>query len=82
MMIFFLLKTDLVPTNCKPVAGFLPHTIAGAPSILSDRSMGNKKASKTERSPVKMLSSGCSMWVFLVIKTKVKKWGVVVIADV
>ena len=61
MMIFFLLKTDLVPTNCKPLAGFLPHTMEGAPSIFKDRSKGIKKASNTDKSPVKMLSSGCSM---------------------
>ena len=67
ILIFFLLKTDLVPTKKLPVAGLVPHTIAGAPSILTDKRQTIKKASNTVRSPVRMLSSGCSMWVFFIL---------------
>ena len=37
----FLLNTDFVPTNCIPVTGQRPQTIAGAPSILTDRRPGD-----------------------------------------
>ena len=76
-MIFFLLKTDLVPTKKLPVAGFLPHTIAGAPSIFTDKKQVIKKASNTASVPVRMLSSGCSRWVFFVITEKSGKMFVV-----
>ena len=37
ILILTLLKTLLVPTKKFPVAGFVPQTIAGAPSILTLR---------------------------------------------
>ena len=51
ILIFFLLNTDFVPTKKFPVAGLVPHTIAGAPSNFTDRTKAFKKASKTERVP-------------------------------
>ena len=63
----FLLNTDFVPTNCLPLAGLRPQTIAGAPSIFTDMLLSAQNQSNTLRSPVRMLSSGCSMCVFFIV---------------
>ena len=67
ILIFFLLKTLLVPTKKFPVAGLRPQTIAGAPSIFADMLLSAVNQSKTDRSPVRMASSGCSMCVFFIL---------------
>ena len=66
ILIFTLLKTDFVPTK-NTVAGFVPHTIAGEPSIFTESSLSARNQSRTERSPVRMESSGCWRCVFFML---------------
>ena len=57
-MIFTLLNTDLVPTKKLPVAGLVPHTIAGDPSTLTYKLPLEVNHFNTDKSPVKTESSG------------------------
>ena len=75
ILIFTLLKTDLVPTKWLPVAGFLPHRIAGDPSIFTERCEGVRNQSRTERSPERIESSGSRRWMFFMITSLHKKEG-------
>ena len=46
------------------LSGDEPHTIAGLPSNLTDKCDGLMKQLSADRSPVRILSSGCCMNVF------------------
>jgi len=63
----FLLKTDLVPTKNLSLAGFVPHTIAGEPSIFAEILPLLTNQSSTDKLPLRMESSGCSMCLFFII---------------
>ena len=84
IMIFFLLKTDLVPTNCKPDAGLRPHTMEGAPSIFNDRIKGSKKDTTNNQmellAPIKALkkiAKGSKVQIFTdskYVKSGITEW--------
>jgi len=63
-LILTLLKADLVETKNWLLAGLVPKTIAGEPSIFSEISQSELKKSRTDRSPVRIISSKCS-WCLL-----------------
>ena len=62
----FLLKTLFVPTKNKLVAGFVPQTIAGEPSIFADMLPLAVNQFNTFKSPLITLSSGCSKCLFCI----------------